>query len=86
MLTDTARPAVAPYRNNQKENRMKAKRVITTARWGAAFVFTAASCIATEIQTTGEIGSPSATTTISGKELPANDPKFGGVIKDGALQ
>jgi hypothetical protein len=37
-------------------------------------------------QTTGTPGSPSATTTISGKQLPAPDPKFGGVIKDGALQ
>ena len=39
-----------------------------------------------EIQTTGAPGSPGATTTISGKQLPAPDPKFGGVIKDGALQ
>jgi len=38
------------------------------------------------IETTGIPGSPSATTTISGKQLPAPDPKFGGVIKDGALQ
>ncbi len=36
-------------------------------------------------QTTGQVGSPSATTTISGKQLPAPDPKFGGVIKDDAL-
>ena len=34
---------------------------------------------------TGEPGSPSATTTISGRQLPASDPKFGGVIKDDAL-
>ena len=40
----------------------------------------------TPIETTGVIGSPSATTTISGRQLPAPDPKFGGVIKDGALQ
>jgi arylsulfatase len=38
------------------------------------------------IQVTGILGSPSATTTISGKQLPAPDPQFGGVIKDGALQ
>jgi len=38
-----------------------------------------------EIQTTGELGLPGATTTISGKQLPAPDPKFGGVIKDDAL-
>ena len=37
-------------------------------------------------QITGTPGSPSATTTISGKQLPAPDPKFGGVIKDDALQ
>jgi arylsulfatase A-like enzyme len=37
-------------------------------------------------QTTGTPGSPGATTTISGKQLPAPDPKFGGVIKDNALQ
>ena len=37
-------------------------------------------------QVTGTLGSPDATTTISGKQLPAPDPKFGGVIKDDALQ
>ncbi len=37
-------------------------------------------------QITGVPGSPSATTTIDGKQLPAPDPKFGGVIKDDALQ
>jgi len=37
-------------------------------------------------QITGELGSASATTTISGKQLPPPDPKFGGVIKDNALQ
>ena len=36
-------------------------------------------------QTTGEPGSPSATTTINGKQLPAPEPKFGGVIKNDAL-
>src|SRR5579872_1526579 len=34
----------------------------------------------------GVPGSPSATTTITGKQLPPPDPKFGGVIKDDALQ
>jgi arylsulfatase len=37
-------------------------------------------------QVTGALGSPSATTTISGSQLPAPDPKFGGEIKEGALQ
>ncbi len=36
-------------------------------------------------EVTGTLGSPSATTTINGKRLPAPDPKFGGVIKDDAL-
>ena len=36
-------------------------------------------------QVTGTMGSPSATTTISGKQLPAPEPKFGGDIKNDAL-
>ncbi len=38
------------------------------------------------VETTGTPGSPSATTTISGKQLPAPPPEFGGVIKNDALQ
>jgi arylsulfatase A-like enzyme len=37
-------------------------------------------------QITGVPGSSDATTTIDGKQLPSPDPKFGGVIKDDALQ
>ena len=37
-------------------------------------------------QVTGTLGSPSATTTVSNKQLPAPDPKFGGVIKEDALK
>jgi hypothetical protein len=36
--------------------------------------------------TTGEPGSPSATTTIRGKQLPAPEPKFGGVISEKASE
>jgi arylsulfatase A-like enzyme len=36
-------------------------------------------------QVTGTLGSPSATTTITGKQLPPPAPKFGGVIKEDAL-
>ena len=36
------------------------------------------------IQTTETVGSPSATTTIPGTQLPAPDPAFGGVIKEDA--
>ena len=54
-----------------------------------AFALAAVSLVATDVtaaETTGKPGSPSATTTISGKQLPAPDPKFGGVIKNDALQ
>lgn len=34
---------------------------------------------------TGTLGQPDATTSISGKQLPAPQPEFGGVIKDDAL-
>ena len=33
---------------------------------------------------TGTPGSPSATTTIQGNQIPVPDPKFGGVIKENA--
>ena len=49
-----------------------------------AIAFTALPVMAQQI--TGVPGSPSATTAISGKQLPPPDPKFGGVIKDDALQ
>ena len=42
--------------------------------------------VQSQVQTTGEPGSPSATTTIDGKQLPPPDPKFGGVIKDTAAE
>jgi arylsulfatase len=35
-------------------------------------------------QITGTPGSPGATTTIDGKQLPPEPPKFGGVIKEDA--
>jgi len=37
-------------------------------------------------QVTGVLGSPSATTTIDGKQLPSPPPKFGGVIKETAAE
>ena len=42
--------------------------------------------LASAQQVTGVLGSPSATTTISGKQLPPPDPKFGGVIKERASE
>ena len=37
-------------------------------------------------EVTGELGSPGATTTIDGKQLPPPAPKFGGVIKEKASE
>ena len=37
-------------------------------------------------QINGKAGSPSATTTIDGKQLPPEPPKFGGVIKEDAKE
>src|SRR5215471_13483268 len=50
----------------------------------AAFALTTTASIAQQI--TGTLGSPDATTTISGKQLPPPDPKFGGVIKETAKE
>ena len=47
----------------------------------------ALSCVsASAQQVTGVPGSPGATTTIDGKQLPPPDPKFGGVIKEKASE
>jgi arylsulfatase len=42
--------------------------------------------VASAQQINGTLGSPSATTTIPGDQLPPPDPNFGGVIKNEALQ
>ena len=45
----------------------------------AAGLWAAAPAVAQVV--TGTLGSPSATTTIPGNQIPAPAPKFGGVIK-----
>src|SRR6516164_1663526 len=60
-------------------------RLSTFAAATAALVVLG-SVLASAQQVTGVPGSPGATTTIDGKQLPPPDPKFGGTIKDGALQ
>src|SRR5512140_274108 len=62
---------------------MKSAKQILIRGMLAVAVMAAASAQA-QIQTTGTPGSPGATTTIDGKQLPPPDPKFGGVIKDTA--
>ena len=51
----------------------------------ALIVFSAYGLAFAAVETTGKIGSPSATTTIPGKQLPAPAPEFGGTIKQDAL-
>ena len=58
----------------------------TSLLLAASLATTAAVPSALAQQVTGTLGSPSATTTVSPAQLPAPDPKFGGVIKDDALQ
>ncbi len=62
------------------------RQIILTSIQTCIFIVAAGSLQAEQIQTTGTPGSPGATTTISGKQLPPPDPKFGGVIKNDALQ
>jgi arylsulfatase len=52
----------------------------------AAALAHATAFAATTPEITGVLGSPSATTTVSGAQLPPPDPSFGGVITQGALQ
>src|SRR5437870_9762643 len=62
------------------------RQIILTSIETCILIVAAGSLQAQQVQVTGTPGSPGATTTISGKQLPPSDPKFGGVIKDDALQ
>ena len=53
----------------------------------AGVSFLAFGCVSVPAQqVTGVPGSPGATTTIDGKQLPPPDPSFGGVIKEKASE
>jgi hypothetical protein len=62
-------------------------REIGVVAEAAAFLVAAVRAVTPVVaqQVTGELGSPSATTTINGKQLPPAPPQFGGVIKQSAL-
>ena len=64
---------------------MKTKTLILVCGIFAAALLVASPSVMAQVQTTGTPGSPSATTTIDGKQIPPPDPKFGGVIKDTAV-
>src|SRR5437899_11412205 len=61
---------------------MKSARQIFLGATLAAAVMTVATSALAQIQTTGKLGSPSATTTIDGKQIPPPPMPFGGVIKE----
>ena len=61
---------------------MRANRWVVSASVLALGVLSAEPTLTQQI--TGTPGSPEATTTITGKQLPPPDPKFGGVIKERA--
>jgi arylsulfatase len=63
--------------------------ILKPLSWAAAGGLAAASLALAPVgavETTGVSGLPSATTTISGKQLPPLDPKFGGVINERASE
>jgi arylsulfatase A-like enzyme len=64
---------------------MKTKTLILLGGIFAAASMAASPSAIAQVQTTGTPGSPSATTTIDGKQIPPPDPKFGGVINDTAV-
>ena len=61
---------------------MKSARQILLGGMFAAAVMAVAPSARAQIQTTGTPGSPSATTTIDGKQIPPPPLPFGGVIKE----
>ncbi len=60
------------------------KATLSLALAGCLTCLTAGSAVAQQV--TGTLGSPSATATVPNTQLPAPDPKFGGVIRNDALQ
>jgi arylsulfatase A-like enzyme len=64
---------------------MKTKTLILLGGIFGAALMAASPSVVAQVQTTGTPGSPGATTTIDGKQIPPPDPQFGGVIKDTAV-
>ena len=64
---------------------MKSAKQILLGGMLAIAIMAIAPSAPAQVQTTGTPGSPSATTTIDGKQLPPPDPNFGGVINDTAV-
>ena len=58
--------------------------ILQTSSLVVLLSFTSLSGSAIGQVVTGELGTPSATTTITGKQIPPPPPAFGGVIKEKA--
>jgi arylsulfatase A-like enzyme len=69
----------------QSANLHRRKAALHQLAIGAALIL-AAPAYSLAQQISGTPGSPSATATIDGKQLPPPDPKFGGVIKEKASE
>ena len=69
----------------QSANLHRRKAALHQLAIGAAIIL-AAPAYSLAQQISGTPGSPSATATIDGKQLPPPDPKFGGVIKEKASE
>ena len=63
---------------------MKPGRALILSMSGVLGLFLMAASVVA-VETSGESGSASGTTTVSGKQLPAPDPEWGGEIKADAL-
>src|SRR6266436_6378540 len=74
--------SVRVTQNSQKQP-MKTNKYLLLS---AMLVMAVATSARAQVQTTGTPGSPSATISIDGKQLPPPDPKFGGVIKEKATE
>src|SRR4051812_30871411 len=71
---------------SQPESRLPNRRnsLLCGTTLTAAYLLCALGTTSLAQQITGTPGSPSATTTLDGKQLPPEPPKFGGVIKEDA--
>ena len=65
--------------------KIETRRIGTIAAWAALLVTANLAAVPAAAQVvTGTLGSPSATTTIPGNQIPAPEPKFGGTITEDA--
>jgi hypothetical protein len=64
---------------------MKTMTAIVALALSGTLIASLSPCLNAQ-EVSGELGSPGATTTLSGKQLPAPDLPFGGVVKDKASE